>query len=546
MRAILFRSLKTSEQPVAGTTSSMLRENGMLYGQSSRHIPTELLVHIFSLSLPDHDRRLRTSRHLLPPFTLSQVCHSWRTLVLNTPRLWSDIDTTIYGTKSDRACRDLQLWASRAGDTPISIRHTPYIFDGLHILLAGATSGVYETETTAFMEAIAGLAKRLRYLTLNVLNTDVLEPLFRLINIDRPSESDGATISQQDLDALSAFPLLEELDLSSTHLGILAEEYSLENIDIACPRLRRLSLLAPANIPGEHVKAMQSMRSLDLKFVTALSHCLRWIQICPNLENLSLGLFCRDEVGQVGDNDWMDQLEREEMEVESELDGDDEGWVIVPEPRPQPQRRIPASTIVHYHLHRLTTLNIWVCSSPGDLAYLLSDLEAPALTVFRVATSVISQSNARWPSVLDFIRRSRPHLDEFECSGTLMVPEDVRASLALLPDLRVLKLGKSREVDAVLSHMVAPESGEVLCPKLEGLSLEESTFSMDILAAMVSSRCGAMDTGSKEVACQPLKMLRMDDRYVDAAKEHPLMLECLSRGLKLERVPVDRREEPEY
>ena len=452
--------------------------------------------------------------------------------MLGSPQLWCDIVTGIHGTKSGQAKRMLELWASRARDAPLSIQHTPQIFDGLHILLANAASGTYEKETTAFVRTILHYAKQLKTLALNVLNTDVLEPVSSHINIVRPPK---IALSREELEELAPFPLLEELDLSSTHLGILADEHTLESIDLACPRLQTLSLLAPAIIPGAQVKGMHSMRTLNLKFVTAISHCLRWLRVCPNIESLSVGLFCREDtdLDDAENGDWLEQLETVE---ESELSDDDEGWVLVPQPPRELSRRMPPS-IPNYRLHNLTRLALWVCGSPGDLAYLLSSIEAPGLRTFAVATSLVTQSDARWPSVLDFVRRCQPRLEEFECSGTLMTPEDVCAVLALLKDLRALKIGKSREVDAVLYQMVATPFGEVLCPQLEELNLEESNFSIEVLGAMVYSRCDAVNIqGRNEDAppCVPLKRLKLDKQDAEATKGRPVLLECISRGLRID------------
>ncbi|GLB36871.1 hypothetical protein LshimejAT787_0311580 [Lyophyllum shimeji] len=53
-------------------------------------LPQELLCAIFSLLYDDHDRRLSAS------IILSHVCRRWRELVLDLPRLWTDVRIAAY------------------------------------------------------------------------------------------------------------------------------------------------------------------------------------------------------------------------------------------------------------------------------------------------------------------------------------------------------------------------------------------------------------------------------------------------------------------
>ncbi|KDR74393.1 hypothetical protein GALMADRAFT_141437 [Galerina marginata CBS 339.88] len=92
-------------------------------------LPVELQVEIFSYCLPpfphfDIDEA---------PLLISRVCRAWRSVVLNTPKLWSAFEIEVTGSGTSPSPRDLQimttmkLWLERSKNYPLSVRviHVP-------------------------------------------------------------------------------------------------------------------------------------------------------------------------------------------------------------------------------------------------------------------------------------------------------------------------------------------------------------------------------------------------------------------------------------
>ncbi|KAJ3543470.1 hypothetical protein NMY22_g3131 [Coprinellus aureogranulatus] len=80
----------------------------------------ELLAEIFQLVLFQHGASEIGQEELV---NLMLVCHQWRNVALNTPRLWSQVAFDLVGTRSeeDDIIRRCKLWFSRAKSLPLSI-----------------------------------------------------------------------------------------------------------------------------------------------------------------------------------------------------------------------------------------------------------------------------------------------------------------------------------------------------------------------------------------------------------------------------------------
>ncbi|KAJ3513741.1 hypothetical protein NMY22_g14952 [Coprinellus aureogranulatus] len=80
----------------------------------------ELLAEIFQLVLFQHGASESGQEELV---NLMLVCHQWRNVALNTPRLWSQVAFDLVGTRSeeDDIIRRCKLWFSRAKSLPLSI-----------------------------------------------------------------------------------------------------------------------------------------------------------------------------------------------------------------------------------------------------------------------------------------------------------------------------------------------------------------------------------------------------------------------------------------
>jgi len=123
-------------------------------------LPTEILVSFFQLASDadaEDDINLKSNKLAASPrplpcaIALSHVCSRWRTIVLDTPRLWSRVKITVRHVApfSDRQRAFIEMWASRSQSAPLDI----------HVFLSCEYEAAHEDEEALpVLEAIGQLA----------------------------------------------------------------------------------------------------------------------------------------------------------------------------------------------------------------------------------------------------------------------------------------------------------------------------------------------------------------------------------------------------
>lgn len=84
-----------------------------------QRIPVELFCEIFKNCLPE-DAYSAVSRHAAP-LLVSQVCATWRGIVLSTPTLWSSLRVSIIHIDRVPHISLIKLWLDRSRATPLSL-----------------------------------------------------------------------------------------------------------------------------------------------------------------------------------------------------------------------------------------------------------------------------------------------------------------------------------------------------------------------------------------------------------------------------------------
>ncbi|TFK40354.1 hypothetical protein BDQ12DRAFT_680803 [Crucibulum laeve] len=118
------RKLKRVKQEQATGMSSKKQLQSLL--APIRRLPPELLSEIFLHCVQPCDQFVKPSPKEAP-MLLGQICASWRTLALSTPRLWSSLElcrtwSSFNGKSSVHdAAALMKLWLERSGQRPLSI-----------------------------------------------------------------------------------------------------------------------------------------------------------------------------------------------------------------------------------------------------------------------------------------------------------------------------------------------------------------------------------------------------------------------------------------
>ncbi|RDB19098.1 hypothetical protein Hypma_014253 [Hypsizygus marmoreus] len=96
-----------------------------------KHLPNELLSHIFLLSAEDKPSAIPLASYPTPPWTLRHVCSRWRSLVLSDRDLWNSVAVNLVAYRGRRdnetvdvenAARLLKLILPQSGPLSISMR----------------------------------------------------------------------------------------------------------------------------------------------------------------------------------------------------------------------------------------------------------------------------------------------------------------------------------------------------------------------------------------------------------------------------------------
>ncbi|KAL5478924.1 hypothetical protein ACEPAI_2211 [Sanghuangporus weigelae] len=469
--------------------------NGAL-GATSGGLPDELMFLIFLNCLETDDIGCVTPSSTSAPLLPSWVCRRWRRICLSTPQLWTGInlqDLTrdgLYAVNRTVLLSLLDLWISRSGSCPISIRFSYTDLSdagsGMMLFLPGPDDdSAYLRDIRALIQKLVSCQHRWRALDMTVLDLSTLEPLLRAVS------------------ARPASPRLEYLSIATQYLGIFGEIRTY-NLQLAS-HLRTIRIMSPLIVPEGNGVQFEQLTELTLKYCSSMMGCLQWIDKAPNLETLKIRFF-----GAGG----------EPFEDENRM------------------RR----------LEKLIDLQISSFSSDSDPTAFIDLLELPALEELFFDMNDLIESRS-WSCVLELLKRSRPQaLQALALLGTPMSQEDILACLRMSPKLTYLNLGTV--TDDILDALSAstprqPKSSTPLCPSLEVLEIADVTdCSAASLINFASSRCRDKSGDVSATECE----LRFegDNRWetletlvipCDPDYEligHPDIMQCVAKGLNVE------------
>lgn len=456
-------------------------------------LPTELLSDIFEWCLPDDASRRDAPLHRLAPWTLTWVCRQWRIVCLSNPKLWTRIKLGHYGSEPAGDEQILDLWLSRSSILPLHISLTHEMNDSLQsVVLNDDRKQAYLRGMLVVFNKVISVSHRWRVFKIHTLEPNALEPILSALVI-------GA-------------PCIESMVVSTKYLGFFGD---IRILDLSlCPNLRAVQLLCPKICPSPYQESpMASMQHLNLRFCTSVEDCLRWLDMCPILETMKVRLFS----ARPGFN----ELRYSRMQNIQRI------------------RRL--SKLRYFELHCFS-----VDPSP---AVLLDLLELPNLKHLLVNMHDMSAYH-EWSHAFDLIQRSKASLEVLELWGATAT-RNVFDCLRCSPRLHTLSLGRSMTVDDILSNLkvrsnpqflddtqaslVAETKDDILCPNLEVVNLSDSSWSLDVLVDMVTSRCTRpCNIQQKESSrCRALRRLGLDATALPSVLNHMDIGVCTEKGLSI-------------
>ncbi|KAJ7367388.1 hypothetical protein DFH08DRAFT_1072657 [Mycena albidolilacea] len=140
---------------------------------SSRHIPQDVLLAIFSSCLPsEHNAVIDPTE---APLLLGRICRHRRDTTYSTPMLWSSIHIPVLDLRAPPPLRRrlegiVQAWLERSATCPLSVS----FFDDNHY-----DESAPNPENHSIILQLLPISRRLRHRTL-VGNTELLRPFLRL------------------------------------------------------------------------------------------------------------------------------------------------------------------------------------------------------------------------------------------------------------------------------------------------------------------------------------------------------------------------------
>lgn len=403
-------------------------------------LPSEIIVDIFEFCLPSKTTRQETPLHLLPPFTLSWVCKSWRQICLASPTLWTDVRLGQKGSDPEGDARLLELALERSAHLPVTLSLIYEVDDtGNPVIFDDTRREAYFNGVERLLDVALSNIHRWRVFEIHVLDIVVLWRLFSAIVIGAPQ--------------------LEKLSLSTKYLAFFGDFHI---IDFSlCPKLLSVCLSSPLITPSSNSTPMNHLTTLELMFCTSVEDCLQWLDLCPNIERLTMRLFC----------------------TRPDFLGEEIGFNWTANGRSAGIRQVP----------RLLSLDIVGFSSEADMRSLLNVLDVPNLRSFACNMYDLVEQTA-WTPVLDLLRRSQPPLEKFKLSGTPMEEANLISCLRFLPGLKKLIIGQKLPGELLRSLTFSGQSElssdkQVLCPSLEEINLVDGSYPIALLEEMVASRC---------------------------------------------------------
>ncbi|TDL18579.1 hypothetical protein BD410DRAFT_793117 [Rickenella mellea] len=223
----------------------------------TERLTPDILHQIFVESLP---KSPYPSLHEAP-LNVSQVCQSWRKMVLGSPLLWSEIHVGSFispNVSFPGHARHLEEWIKRSGDCPLS----------LGILFKGSENPdpAMVTDVDAVIGKILPHVQRWRRIHLFIpaaCRTPFLQAL-----------STGAPYLDE---------LLMNFDMTSMWHPLQAD-VSL------CPQLSKLTLPPDVRFLCDNPVILHRVQVLHLSF-TSMDDCFHCLDSCPSIEEINFVLF---------------------------------------------------------------------------------------------------------------------------------------------------------------------------------------------------------------------------------------------------------------
>ncbi|KAL5525235.1 hypothetical protein ACEPAF_9104 [Sanghuangporus sanghuang] len=503
----------------------MTLANGQLRSKSG-YLPTEVLSTIFQECLELDELDCTSPDPHQAPLVLTWVCRLWRSIALNTHRLWAGVMFIREASRVDDSTRLLELWMERSGALPFGVRFANIMREGELVL---SLTGRLEENSPrtdvlkTFIDTLLKCRKRWRVLEIVLPEISLAAPLLQAI-------TQGTQV-------------LEHVCISLQYLD-LDEEPSI--YDFSRNRsLKSVRLITPLVLPLPSGNgAFPNLTILELHFCASVQDVLTWIDMAPNLTHLLVRFFMTGA------------------------------------------RRVPPSARRDRRLPFLTSLELTCFAANPDAddpGLLLDMLELPELTELEIELSHLFDS-LDWPHAKNLLVRSGASLLSLSISGTPMSDRDVVECLRLSPELESFKCEiMTDEILRALTPRLISESGEAgsvptleermatdsttdgksidndqttnnpdsgsgdaskytaMCPNFEFFEASDvDGCSLQVLYEMMSSRCdevyrdiqGYVDTSSVRPSPQEFKTLQSivlpcDPLY--STLSHPLLLEGLER-----------------
>lgn len=444
-------------------------------------LPDEVMRSIFLAFLERDEVGCSDPFSISSPIRLSWVCRYWRDLCLSSPELWSGVNLNIQNFSSQSSDLNLlDLWIERSNPFPLSVKLTCANNDPKQ------TPMLILPQNDSYLQAMAALTNRLlacrgrwRALNLAVLDVSFIDPLLRALS--------------QPLST----PCLEHITISTQYLGIFGEirTYSFAS----AVQLRTLNLLSPLIVP-EGPAILENLAELDLRYCSSIHGCLSWLHRAPNLEILKVRFFTAEA----------QQLASDRI------------------------CRLP----------RLRQLEVAAYSTDSDPGPFLDLLDLPALDDLYVdINELIAAPN--WQYVLDLIIRSRPPIRSLVLLGTPMTDATLRECISRCPLITYLGLGTVSEetLQAMTIQNTSDSDSQPsapLCPAIEVLDIAyDDECPLESLTKMVHSRLHDRRSRLPSKPYKTLEALGIPHGSDSPVILHPLIQDCMERGLEVIERPLD-------